>query len=70
MKDSQPILHPKTFAVFEYGTRNDGFSAFIQFYVQMFPFLVCDKRHNSPRSTTFKLAVQSPHIISLLCRQH
>ena len=34
----------------------------------MFPFLVCDKRHNSPRSTTFKLAVQSPHIISLLCR--
>ena len=34
--------------------RNDGFSAFIQTYVQMFPFLVCDKRHNSPRSTTFK----------------
>ena len=49
--------------------RNDGFSAFIQTYIQMFPFLVCDKRHNSPRSTTFKLAVQSPHIISL-CRQH
>ena len=48
---------------------HDGFSAFIQFYVQMFPFLVCDKRHNPPRSTTFKLAVQSPHIISL-CRQH